>query len=1331
MGGDYTRWTFDPAKDYAELFKQQGRVDLDGDWNEFVEIVHRRWRAETVDIVGRAVVPESTPDAFLIKPSGPSQFTIGIGRMYVDGLLAECHGLSPAIYDATLGELDGTVPIPFTAQPYYPKPRPLPSTLFPSVDLIYLDVWQREVSALQDPNIREKALGGPDTTTRMQTVWQVKILPNAGAHACDDDIASWDTLVAPSAGRLTTSTVVPAPSPTPCILSPTGGYRGLENRLYRVEVHVAGTVGGADRAKFKWSRDNGSVVSAVDSISAPGGPNSVLKLTSLGRDRVLRFQAGDWVEIVDDFIEFASNDFNGSNFVGTAGFLTKIVSPPDEANRTITVNPAVPVGLFDPTNTQRHTRVRRWDQRFTGGGSDVDPATGLIDVTAGPLDIEDGIQVSFSDDPAGGQLHVGDYWIFAARTADGSVELLPKAPPKGILHHYARLGFMSWAAGGIGTFSDCRQHWPPPFGKGDCTGCCTVTVGDGINSQGGFTDIQTAINSLGLAGGIVCLGRGVFVVPDTIHIDGTKRNVTVRGMGWATKLIFAPDAQAGSRVLFDVESTSHVTLESFFAVAQGAQSMVRIADSKFCVVRDTALINLNISAASGTSFLPGNSGAGAVAGRAIELAGICRDCEIERNTLIAAKGIVSSANVAAGATGAINGTIMDAAGAVVPAVNVTLTDTATGVSKSATSDAQGKFTFPSLPPGSYNISFGLSGLTSVPQAVTVGAGSTTNLAVTLTSATVLAASISSTSTGPSQSDVSEIVIRANIILALQASIFLLKTEDCDIIGNRLFGLSADMKKALGSGPLTRDTIDVFQQKVLVVLTDASAGIAFQAAAIVLLSGVRVTISENTVTGLIGVMAFFLVEGRIEDNQILALVALLLFNGLLIRASGNFIAGLLAGMMQAGLLLDFESNSNLWLGLNGLMFLPLTSFQKTFGPLFSTALENAGFASAGDTLFNNAGSTFEGQGASLRGLSLVALVKIHHEVFVTFLEGIVTAGNILSGDINISENSFEFCRQAGITWVSMPRGEALGNLLPPIHVVERNTLTVQGVGVRFRCPTGSFAGNTIQTPQPAFELACQSGMVQDNVITGTATKPNALGLIMLTVAGGGGSSFLVKGNRLRNGSGHGILIASNLVDLTIEDNVIQGMALNGITTSSGAIFLQTVRISGNDILNCQGGGPNTGFGTNGAIILPDVQLNLFVHGNRLTGNNGIGMYLNGHFAQGKDEPLLRLLVQDNSQDGNNTDPMVIAAGYAVQFTGNQCIEKFSTPLTRVLVSLTGHWIVVTGNTVLHNQTAGVSSLALHAYSSPSASAIATSNILNGPPEIHGPFPHLVTASNISM
>ncbi len=636
MGGDYSRWTFDPTKDYAAVLKQQGRVDLDADWNEFVEITDRRWRAETLDLVGQCFVPASTPNAFLITPSGPNGFTIGIGRIYVDGLLVECHGLPPAQFDPVLGELQETNGVPYNDQPYFPSPLPPVIGAPGQTDLIYLDVWEREVTAIQDPNIREKALGGPDTTTRVQTVWQVKDLQNVGQHGCPDQIQGWDDLTAPSAGRLTTSTIVPNPSTSPCILSPTGGYRGLENRLYRVEVHAAGTVDGVSPAQFKWSRDNGAVVSSVTAISASGGTNSILNVQTLGRDRVLRFNAGDWVEVLDDFTELA----------GVAGHLAKIVSPPDQANLTLTIVPPIPASFnFDPANSGRHTRVRRWDQR-ADTNTNVDPASGLIEVTTGPVDIEDGIQVSFSADPVGGSLKIGDYWIFAARTVDGSVEALTNAPPRGILHHYCRLGFLTWAAAGTGsgTFSDCRPH-----GRECSCGGCTVTVGDGVDSQGQFTDIQKAIDSLGPAGGVVCVGRGVYTVTQTIQINSSNGHVTLLGMGAATRIIFAPGRESKSSVFLSINSTDHVTVEGLFVASLAATALIVIENSSFCTVRGCTLANLNMKAAAEVSFTGAGVASAAVqSGSAIVMAGDCFDCGIEKNALLAAKGISTATGISGG-----------------------------------------------------------------------------------------------------------------------------------------------------------------------------------------------------------------------------------------------------------------------------------------------------------------------------------------------------------------------------------------------------------------------------------------------------------------------------------------------------------------------------------------------------------------------------------------------------------------------------------------------------------------------------------------------------------
>lgn len=515
MPGDYTRFTFKPRKNYAALLRQQGRVGLDSDFNEMSELADRRWRAETMDVIGRAAVSDFTaPDAFKVtnpNPAAPGSFDIGVGRMYVDGLLAENHGRPPEQYDAALGEMRGTLPVPYTNQPYLPAPLPpvlVPPPAVDRTDLVYLDVWQRELGFIEDPEIREIALGGPDTATRLQTVWQVRVLKGVGDKQCGSDIPAWNSLIAPSTGRLTTSTVAPPPSGDPCVITPEGGYRGLENRLYRVEVHTGGGLG---TAKFKWSRDNASVASAVIGIEAGPPGKTKLRLRSLGRDRVLRFHKNDWIEVLDDFTEFRGHP------PGESGFMARI-DDIDEADQALILDRTVTAGLFDAINPgARHTRVRRWDQKAS-----VD-ANGLLTVVAGPIDLGDdsGIRITF-----GGQLRVGDHWVFAARTANGTVEVLTQAPPRGVLHHYARLAMIHWApGGGTTTVEDCRPHWPP-------RGCClTVRPGESI---------QAAIDSLPPEGGCVCLKVGTHTITQPIRI--AKSNVTLHGETVGARVVRANGA---------------------------------------------------------------------------------------------------------------------------------------------------------------------------------------------------------------------------------------------------------------------------------------------------------------------------------------------------------------------------------------------------------------------------------------------------------------------------------------------------------------------------------------------------------------------------------------------------------------------------------------------------------------------------------------------------------------------------------------------------------------------------------------------------------------------
>src|SRR5580765_3993773 len=59
--------------------------------------------------------------------------------------------------------------------------------------------------------------------------------------------------------------------------------------------------------------------------------------------------------------------------------------------------------------------------------------------------------------------------------------------------------------------------------------------------------------------------------------------------------------------------------------------------------------------------------------------------------------------------GGITGTVTDSSGAAIPGATVTVTNTATGGTRNTTTNAEGLYTFPSLPPGTYELKVELQG----------------------------------------------------------------------------------------------------------------------------------------------------------------------------------------------------------------------------------------------------------------------------------------------------------------------------------------------------------------------------------------------------------------------------------------------------------------------------------------------------------------------------------------------------------------------------------------------------------------------------------------------
>src|SRR5438477_604934 len=57
MRGDFSRLTWDRRKHYTAVLMQQGRLQVDADWNEQIDIVMHRLETEVADYVGHSGVP--------------------------------------------------------------------------------------------------------------------------------------------------------------------------------------------------------------------------------------------------------------------------------------------------------------------------------------------------------------------------------------------------------------------------------------------------------------------------------------------------------------------------------------------------------------------------------------------------------------------------------------------------------------------------------------------------------------------------------------------------------------------------------------------------------------------------------------------------------------------------------------------------------------------------------------------------------------------------------------------------------------------------------------------------------------------------------------------------------------------------------------------------------------------------------------------------------------------------------------------------------------------------------------------------------------------------
>jgi hypothetical protein len=468
MKGDFTRNTFNPRKHFSRVLLQQGRVQLDADFNEQAAILLRYLQTFAADLIGPFGGPaHDLGFAILSDPAQVSKlseaeqeglksdaeslkllfgklkknafdFLITKGRYYVDGVL--CENDDYAIYSQQANY----------AQELLQQLKP--------PYLFYLDVWERHITYVEDDQIREVALGGADTATRAKVEWQIKFWPASEgdrdkppSKLTRDDVLKgwrdWEELFQPANRGLLKARVKSAEGATePCIIRPEARFRGAENQLYRVEVHQGGAAGAAT---FKWSRENGSVAFPI--VRASGAS---VTLAHLGRDHRLGLKVNDWVEFVDDDIALRNQ----------AGALFQVAEiEPIDFTVTLKVGDGTSVPTYDENST-KHPLLRRWDHQ---GDKNKGGAVAISESNQSWLTLEDNVQIQFQE---GGNYRTGDYWLIPARTATGNIEwpyekgsdgnvnldkegkTIPLAlPPQGVEHHYAPLAIITGgSAGGRG-----------------------------------------------------------------------------------------------------------------------------------------------------------------------------------------------------------------------------------------------------------------------------------------------------------------------------------------------------------------------------------------------------------------------------------------------------------------------------------------------------------------------------------------------------------------------------------------------------------------------------------------------------------------------------------------------------------------------------------------------------------------------------------------------------------------------------------------------------------------------------------------------------------------
>jgi hypothetical protein len=597
---DISRHLHQPEKHYAGVRMQQGRVILDSDWNERSSIEAEDLRQTISELACSKGTPNAGMSVSNVAVVNPYDFQIANGSYYLGGMRLVIDAADDWETYRTQSDwlqveaADGST---------------MTVTAGDRIDLVYVYAWEQPVSAVEDSELFEVALGGRDTSVRMRRMrrFHSMVVSPATNPSTFDSAEGFQKLVdvlngsnalfdaatseLRSNGLLLVEFSEEQSSEDPCNNPEVEGYVGAENRAIRVELRAG------DPMTLTWGFDNASPLYRVK-VTEPA--LDTLTFITEPADLPSMPSAGQVVEI----LRWGAKLPNVEKVAELQGTLHKVETTYDPTTRQLILDTPVTEDWVewltahaehynpDDDADERYLYLRVWDRgRNTTATAEI-PYTHETPVVLG----DTGLSVTVAADGM-----PGDYWIIAARTSTPNkfvpwnLDTPGGVPPHGPRRFYAPLALIRWTAG-IPEVDDARTRL-----RTLCEGgCCTVSVGDGKESHGLVDTLQDAIDLLANsgAGGKICVLPGVHEGTALLH-DLT--DIVIEGCGSRSILtnprpeIPSSDIESAYTPVLTIEDCTNITVKDLRIAGYHALGvLVQLSEDEEATCSRIRLENLDV-----------------------------------------------------------------------------------------------------------------------------------------------------------------------------------------------------------------------------------------------------------------------------------------------------------------------------------------------------------------------------------------------------------------------------------------------------------------------------------------------------------------------------------------------------------------------------------------------------------------------------------------------------------------------------------------------------------------------------------------------------------------